>query len=196
MDGKDIALIKALSGGGSGGGLPTGGAPYQQLVTDGEGKATWEDRLAYETKQLTELIQEQTAEFALQHGLYVSIIESTSFSTLIDGALLGFVFDGKMYECTVAEVDTDVFMGGNLSILGGGADTGEPFAAQIFRDTGELQLITSLTDVNHSIAVFSVAKDVKKLDEKFMPVLTSPNGKKFKITVDDSGTISATEVTS
>lgn len=33
--------------GGGGGGLPAGGAPYQQLVTDGEGNAKWEDRLAY-----------------------------------------------------------------------------------------------------------------------------------------------------
>lgn len=31
----------------SGGCLPTGGAAYQQLVTDGEGNAKWEDRLAY-----------------------------------------------------------------------------------------------------------------------------------------------------
>lgn len=41
-----------FSDGGSrmgGGGLPTGGAPYQQLVTDGEGNARWEDRLAYKT---------------------------------------------------------------------------------------------------------------------------------------------------
>ena len=30
---------------GAGGGLPSGGAPYQQLVTDGDGNAKWEDRL-------------------------------------------------------------------------------------------------------------------------------------------------------
>lgn len=35
--------------GGGGGGLPTGGAPYQQLVTDGGGNAKWDDRLAYNT---------------------------------------------------------------------------------------------------------------------------------------------------
>ena len=29
---------------GVGGGLPTGGAPYQQLVTDGSGEAKWEDK--------------------------------------------------------------------------------------------------------------------------------------------------------
>lgn len=36
---------------------------------------------------------------------------------------------------------------------------------------------------------------VKPLDEKYMPILTSPSGKKFKITVDDTGAITATEVT-
>lgn len=35
---------------------------------------------------------------------------------------------------------------------------------------------------------------VKPLDEKYMPILTSPGGKKFKISVDDSGVISAVEV--
>lgn len=38
-------FLKQFGGGGSG--LPSGGAPYQQLVTDGEGNAKWEDRLAY-----------------------------------------------------------------------------------------------------------------------------------------------------
>lgn len=38
--------------GGGGGGLPTGGAPYQQLVTDGEGNAKWEDRLCHATERV------------------------------------------------------------------------------------------------------------------------------------------------
>ncbi len=40
-----------------------------------------------------------------------------------------------------------------------------------------------------------VTTTVKPLDEKYMPILTSPSGKKFKLTVDDSGTVSAVEVT-
>ena len=44
---------------------------------------------------------------------------------------------------------------------------------------------------------------IKKIDEKFLPVMdsvilnssTSGSSKKFKITVNDSGTISATEIT-
>lgn len=35
---------------------------------------------------------------------------------------------------------------------------------------------------------------VKPLAEQYMPTLTSPSGKKFKLSVDDSGVLSATEV--
>ena len=38
--------------GGGGGGLPTGGAPYQHLVTDGEGNAKWEDRLCHAAERV------------------------------------------------------------------------------------------------------------------------------------------------
>ena len=38
--------------GGGGGGLPSGGAAYQQLVTDGEGNAKWEDRLCHATERV------------------------------------------------------------------------------------------------------------------------------------------------
>ena len=40
----------------------------------------------------------------------------------------------------------------------------------------------------------TVTTTVKTLDEKYMPILTSPSGKKYKLTVDDSGTVSAVEV--
>lgn len=49
---ETLALAKKYTDqklGSGGSGLPTGGAPYQQLVTDGKGKAKWEDRLAYKT---------------------------------------------------------------------------------------------------------------------------------------------------
>jgi hypothetical protein len=36
---------------------------------------------------------------------------------------------------------------------------------------------------------------ITPMAEEFMPVLTSPNGTKYKLTVDDSGTLTATEVT-
>lgn len=36
---------------------------------------------------------------------------------------------------------------------------------------------------------------VKRLDEKYMPVLTSPNGTKFRLAVNDDGTVTTAEVT-
>lgn len=35
---------------------------------------------------------------------------------------------------------------------------------------------------------------LKRLEEKYLPILTSPSGKKFKLSVDDSGAVTATEV--
>lgn len=35
---------------------------------------------------------------------------------------------------------------------------------------------------------------IKKIDQKYLPLLKSPLGKQFKLTVDDNGTITATEV--
>lgn len=55
--GQDLTPITRMEkflkqfGGGCGSGLPTGGAAYQQIVTDGEGNAKWEDRLCYATER-------------------------------------------------------------------------------------------------------------------------------------------------
>lgn len=50
----------------------------------------------------------------------------------------------------------------------------------------------------YNTTVFAKKIEMKRMDEKYLPeriVLTSPSGKKFNIAVDDSGTITATEVT-
>ena len=47
---------------------------------------------------------------------------------------------------------------------------------------------------NISAKITIAKRTIKPLDEKYLPTLTSPSGKKFKLTVDDNGTISATEV--
>lgn len=52
---------------------------------------------------------------------------------------------------------------------------------------------TSLTIPNYTGFV-TEQTTVKPMDEKYMPILTSPSGKKFKLSVDDSGAVTATEV--
>lgn len=47
MNIADILAVRRIAK--AGGGLPTGGASYQQLVTDGQGVAKWENKLAYNT---------------------------------------------------------------------------------------------------------------------------------------------------
>jgi len=63
-----------------------------------------------------------------------------------------------------------------------------------FFTQGGYVTVVSLTIPNYT-GFTTTTTVLKKLDEKYMPILTSPSGKKFKITVDDSGTLSATEVT-
>lgn len=46
-----------------------------------------------------------------------------------------------------------------------------------------------------NVTIYEQTEIVSALDEKYLPPLISPNGKKFKLTVDDNGTITATEIT-
>jgi hypothetical protein len=48
--------------------------------------------------------------------------------------------------------------------------------------------------IDFNSPVFAPRLELKRLDEKFLPILTSPSGKRFSITVDDNGSIIATEV--
>lgn len=51
-----------------------------------------------------------------------------------------------------------------------------------------VEYVKSISCLTHKV------ETIKTLDEKYLPELTSPSGKKFKLSVDDNGTISATEV--
>lgn len=75
--------------------------------------------------------------------------------------------------------------------------TEEPFCIIIVPSSSALknQLIVRSTDASHTIGVSAASELITPMAEEFLPILTSPNGTKYKITVDDSGTLSATEVT-
>ena len=52
-------LVEAEANEGGGSGLPSGSKPNQYIVTDGDGNAKWEDRMAYQYKTVAELCPEQ-----------------------------------------------------------------------------------------------------------------------------------------
>ena len=63
-----------------------------------------------------------------------------------------------------------------------------------FQEISEGVWTRMIDDVPVRIAEINPKSIVKPLAEQYMPILTSPSGKKFKLSVDDSGVLSATEV--
>ena len=142
----------------SGGGLPSGGTPYQQLVTDGNGKTKWEDRLAYETDPvLTEILPEQNFTGTKQM--------LTGGSKLSIGQTYTVKFDNTEYECICVDLD-GILAIGNAAIVGMGSDTGEPC---ILGYNGEqLYIYVSDETSTHTVSVSGFASTIKKIDEKFL----------------------------
>lgn len=165
--GQDLTPITRMEkflkqfGGGGGSGLPTGGQPYQQLVTDGTGNAKWEDRLAYTGVTETELIGEQTVSFSASgSGMTANIPGS---STILTGDTVTVNWDGIAYTCTVQD-SGGLKMLGNLSIFGAGADTGEPFAIGY---NNSWIILTNDSSTEHIISVAKKNKVVKRIDAKY-----------------------------
>lgn len=161
MDAKDIALMKKLGGGGSG--LPTGGAPYQQLVTDGTGTAKWEDRLAYAETKLTEIVPETTVTFSDMGGLMGAAFPE-SFEPL-NSVPYRITWDGETYECFL-QTDSGYPVLGNAGIYNIGEDTGEPF---IMAYNGTAWMTgTANTSTAHLISISGLSEVVKKIDAKYV----------------------------
>ena len=137
---------------------PSGGTPYQQLVTDGNGKTKWEDRLAYETEPvLTEILPEQNftgTDQILTGGSKLSI-----------GQTYTVKFDNTEYECIC--VDLNGVPGiGNAAIVETGSDTGEPFLLGYRNE--HLYIYVSDKTSTHTVSVSGSASTIKKIDEKFL----------------------------
>lgn len=130
------------------------GAPYQQLVTDGTGKATWEDRLAYETDPVeTEVFPEQTlTDGEYTNGAYWFFVSNF---TIVPNLEYTVVFDGVEYKCRSAEFSGKAYIG-NATILGLPVeDTGESFFIAMVDDMN----VVTTTAGPHTISL-SVQKGV------------------------------------
>lgn len=112
-----------------------GDEPFKQYVTDAEGKAGWEDRLAYKT--FAEILPKTNASAneSIDGGLYETVFnEPIVFE---DGKTYKVIYNGTAYK-SVAEASVPEYpyapliLLGNKSLFGRGAgvdlpDTGEPF---------------------------------------------------------------------
>ena len=87
--------------------------------------------------------------------------------------------------------------------MGMGSDTGEPFLVVVGNDEG-IKIGTADTSASHTISISGYIESVVKINPKYLPTevnelimnsSTPDSTKKFKITVDDSGALTATEAT-
>lgn len=182
----------------------------KQLVTDEEGNAVWEDKTEiaqsdwnvsdvnnasyiinkpfYEGQKKNAFLEQTEIDFS--SGFY------TMEKTINSGVTYVINFDGTEY--TIEAVMKE--LGGDIRIPSLEQEDG------LFSIEG--YSISCQDNGIHTVAIYTLGTYVKQIDEKFIPstiqrvgddvvIRSSTYGstKKFKITVDDSGTLAATEVT-
>ena len=124
----------------------------------------------YPTKsvQTTTLLEEQQVAFTLSNGVYMAQI--TNAFKIVDGQTYTVNWDGTEYEC-VGFVFNSMLALGNLSIIGAGADTGEPFIYLYAAVGAEAlgQFGTLDTAASHTISVKRIEETVTPMAEEFLP---------------------------
>ena len=114
----------------------------------------------------TVLVEESTVSFAERNGIYEAVVPSTFKATV--GETYKVYWDGSAYECTCVIVDRLPAFG-NLSIMGMGSDTGEPFLMGV-ENGAKIHIFTADTSASHTISISGYAESVVKIDQKYLPV--------------------------
>lgn len=124
----------------------------------------------------TVLVEETTAAFVGDSsGIYGAGILTTFEATA--GETYKVSWDGTVYEC-ICEPFDNIPIIGNLSILGIGSDTGEPFLMSI--PNGErIEIVTADTSASHTISISGMVAPVVKIDRKYLPIPFRPKGESY-----------------
>lgn len=134
----------------------------------------------------TVLVEENTLTFEDGgKGIYASQMLTTFVATV--GEIYKVYWDGTAYECACINFNDKALVMGNLSIAGGGSDTGEPF--YILVNNGRAILIaTADTASSHTISISRMVASVVKIDAKYLPTATNdiPGISKLAIRVIDT----------
>ena len=125
----------------------------------------------------TVLVEESTVTFTEENGLYGADFPSTFEATV--GGAYKVSWDGATYECTCVDLEETPVIG-NLSIIGAGPDSGEPFMMGIMNGKG-IQILTADSSSSHTFSISGVVEPVVKIDPKYLPTSISfkPAGKSY-----------------
>lgn len=150
-----------------------------------------------------EIVPETEFAFEDGGGLYTCQI-TNDLSGIQAGDIIKVILDGTVYLCVAKEKYGTVVIG-NPSISGMDFEdhNGEPF----YISPVSQMIATNLAGSTHRVGVFGVSTTVVPLDEKYIPpsiqrvgydvILNSStegSKKKFRIAVDDTGTLTVTAV--
>ena len=114
----------------------------------------------------TVLVEERTVSFSdTGRGFYTAQFPSNFEATV--GGTYKVSWDGTVYECTCVNFNNIPAIG-NLSIVGIGSDTGEPFLVGI-SDVGRIDIATKDTSASHTFSISRLVTEVVKIDEKYLP---------------------------
>ena len=113
----------------------------------------------------TVLVEESTIPFAEYDGVYMGQLEATFVPTV--GETYKVSWDGTAYENTCVNFN-NLQVIGNLSIMGIGSDTGEPFLIAVGNGNG-IRIATADTSASHTVSISRFVTEVVKIDEKYLP---------------------------
>ena len=139
------------------------------LYIGDQDKAEWGYPEGYPKKsvQTTTLMEEQAVGFTLDSTKYYAKL--TNPFEIFKGQIYTVKWDGTEYECVCFASTDNVYRFGNMSILGEGGDTGEPFlyTYKISNQSGFFDTLD--TSASHTISVKTTEETVTPMAEEFIP---------------------------
>ena len=151
------------------------------------------------------LMEEQEVAFSDRGGGIMGAVSPVALA-IEPRDKLTVVWDGVSYDVVAKRIaagpEVVYLVFGNIGLAGLEGATDHPFL-YVDEGNGVRQWYTADTATSHTIKVMRQQETITPMSTDFLPVVddiiisssTPDSTKKFKITVDDSGTISATEVT-
>ena len=183
--------LKTKLGIGESSGLPEGATAHQQLVTDAEGMAKWEERTHYRDISERSICENVTLAFSENPdmgGLYMAQYAVDFCPGAYDAVRV--IWDGVEYVCQ----SVDDKYGNGAIVNPGFADTGEPFVMGFDGAGHAAGVLTCIaqdsTIPNHNVSVIVVATTCVPLPLEYVPTDEIPSMTSLYIAI---GTTTTTE---
>ena len=104
-----------------------------------------------------EIIPLQEIEFEELEGLEGMLICSCPISQiLVENGQYNLVIDDRIEQITVSQQEEDIFVFGNLSLVGAGDDTGEDYVGTVVYGDNQFNLAYKTTETTHTIGLFYI----------------------------------------